>query len=239
MNIGNFQTTKEDMNHFLRIISKTLVFSSNMSKKRKIQALNNLDRVILLVNGMAIKGNTRMQKYGFLTAQLYYNELKNLNFYSDWRPHSYGPYSDELANDVTLCVENDLIQLQEEKTPNDRTVSTYSLKIKGRQRLNKLSKNYANIIKDLYEKFTELNRQKTDKILRDIYEAYPSFTVNSMIKEDVLESPDEFSCESNFENELLNQSIEQKIKSIQSENVKGKKYTVSEYLAHIDQILQD
>ncbi len=180
-----------------------------------------------------------MQKYGFLTAQLYHNELKNLNFYSDWRAHNYGPYSDELASDIKLCVRDNLVQLQVEKITDNKTISTYSLKIKGKQRLNELSKIYANTIKNLYEKFTELNRQKTDKILRDIYEAYPSFTINSMIKENVLKSTDKLPHESNSENKPLTQSIEQKIESIQSGNTRGKKYTATEYLSHVDQILQD
>ncbi len=50
---------------------------------------------------------------------------------------------------------------------------------------------------------------------------------------------DEFLHKSKTEDKRLNQSIEQKIESIQSGNSKGKRYTIPEYLAHIDRVLQE
>jgi len=76
-------------------------------------------------------------------------------------------------------------------------------------------------------------------ILKDIYESYPKYTVNSEIKDEVLNNISEINSESNLESKKLNSEIEDKLELIQSGNIKGKKYTSSEYLQHIDQILED
>lgn len=105
--------------------------------------------------------------------------------------------------------------------------------------MQELPKTYGNIAKTLYEKFAELNKQSMGKLLKDIYEEYPTFMINSTIKEEVMEYMDEFLLESNMESKPFNQSIEQKIESVQSHDPAGKKYTPSEYLYHVDQILKD
>ena len=95
------------------------------------------------------------------------------------------------------------------------------------------------MIKILYEKFTELNKKSMSSILKDIYEAYPKYTVNSEIKDEVLNDVPKINSESNLESKKLNPEIEDKLELIRSGNVKGKKYTSSEYLQHIDQLLED
>ncbi len=75
-------------------------------------------------------------------------------------------------------------------------------------------------------------------ILRDIYESYPKYTTNSKIKEEVLNHTDDFMYEK-FENEDLSPEIAEKVELAQSGRIKGKKYTPSEYLQHIDEILKD
>jgi len=187
---------------------------------------------------MTVKGSTRIQKYGFLASQLYSKELTSLNFYKDWVPYSYGPHSMELVHDLQKCVEQDLIEDNVEITHNGRQLHIYSLKLRGRSRLNKLSQDYGEIIKNLYEKFTALNRKSINSVLKDIYEAYPNYTVNSKIKQEVLESTDKFIYEK-LETEELNPEIKQKLELIQSGGVKGKKYSPSEYLQHIDNLLED
>ena len=100
-------------------------------------------------------------------------------------------------------------------------------------------KTHDEMIKILYEKFTELNKKSMSSILKDIYEAYPTYTVNSEIKDEVLNNSNEITFESNLESKKLNQEIEDKLELIRSDNIKSKKYTSSEYLQHIDQILED
>ena len=201
--------------------------------------MGDLDRVILLVNDMTIKGNTRVQKYAFLASQLYSKELAPLNFYDDWKSYFYGPHSAQLSHDLRLAVKGDLIDENVKETANGRKMHVYSLKIKGRTALRRLLEDHNEMIKILYEKFTQLNKQSMMVILKDIYEAYPKFTVNSEIKEDVLNSANQFEYEDNLESKRLSPDIEHRLELIQSGNVKGRRYTPSEYLHHIDQILED
>ena len=88
--------------------------------------MTGLDRVILLVNDMTIKGTTRVQKYGFLTSQLYSKELSGLNFYNDWVPYRFGPNSQQLAQDLSMCIKQDLIDEQIEQTFNNRLIHNYT-----------------------------------------------------------------------------------------------------------------
>ncbi len=132
-----------------------------------------------------------------------------------------------------------MIDEQVEQTFNNRLIHNYTLKIKGRAVLRNLVENHDKMIKILHEKFTELNKKSMSSILKDIYEAHPKYTVNSGIKDIVLNSAPEFNSESNLERKKINSEIEDKLDLIQSGNVKGKKYTSSEYLQHIDQILKD
>ena len=201
--------------------------------------MTGLDRVILLVNDMTIRGTTRLQKYGFLTSQLYSKELPSLNFYNDWVPYLYGPNSQQLAQDLSMCIKQDLIDEQVEQTFNSRLIHNYTLKIRGRVILRNLMKTHDEMIKILYEKFTELNKKSMSSILKDIYEAYPTYIVNSKIKDEVLDNANEITFESNLESKKFNQEIENKLELIRTDNVKGKKYTSSEYLQHIDQVLED
>lgn len=147
-----------------------------------------LDRLIILINDMTIQGNTRLQKYGFVVYQRYAkkNKLEGLNFYSDWKPYLYGPYSQQLKNDLEEAIASNLIAKYTTITPSNREFSNYSLTVKGRMRLRKLLEKYGRVVKELYEKFTQLNKQPMQIILKDIYLAYPEFTVNSEIRDEVM-----------------------------------------------------
>lgn len=147
---------------------------------------DKLDRIILIINDMTVKGNTRMQKYGFLIHQLFSRELQGLDFYSDWKPYLYGPYSEQLKNDLTECIEKNLVAKFVTPTDTDREFSNYSLTMKGRLRLRKLSEHYERTLKKLFEKFTILNHKPMPTILKDIYLAYPEYTVNSEIRDSVI-----------------------------------------------------
>jgi len=141
-----------------------------------MNSVDKLDRVIVLINDMTIKGNTRMQKYGFLIHKLYSKDLQGLNFYSDWRPYLYGPYSDELRNDLENCIDQHLVTKFVSPTNTGRQFSNYSLTMKGRVKLRKIIVDYS-IIKELYEKFTKLNKKPITSVLKDIYLAYPEYPV--------------------------------------------------------------
>ena len=148
--------------------------------------LDRADRVVLIINDMTIKVNTRMQKYGFLIHKLYSDDLQGLNFYSDWKPYLYGPYSEELKQDLQECINQKLVIQFNSPTESGRVFRNYNLSMKGRMKLRNVIANYEKTVKELYEKFTKLNRTPITSILKDIYLAYPEYTVKSEIKESIM-----------------------------------------------------
>jgi uncharacterized protein YwgA len=147
--------------------------------------MDRLDRIILIINDMTVKGNTRMQKYGFLIRQLYSEDLHGLNFYDDWKPYLYGPYSAELKQDLEECINQKLVAKFNTPTDSGREFMNYSLTMRGRMKLRNIVATY-DIVKELYQKFTKLNQKSMTSILKDIYLAYPNYTVNSEIRETVM-----------------------------------------------------
>ncbi len=151
----------------------------------RMNNVDELDRVVVLINEMTIKGNTRIQKYGFLMHKLYSKELHGLNFYTYWKPYLYGPYSEELRNDLETCIDQNLVTKFMSPTTTGRQFSNYTLTTKGRMALRRIAGDY-NIIKELYEKFTQLNKKPITSVLKEIYLAYPEYTVKSEIKETIV-----------------------------------------------------
>jgi uncharacterized protein YwgA len=98
------------------------------------------DRVLLIINDNFVQGSTRLQKYGFLLAQEHndiFNELSEtytqLKFYNDWKPHYYGPFSEELQKDIDTCIKNGLLHKRVFEYTGTRQ-DKYVLTIKGQDR---------------------------------------------------------------------------------------------------------
>ncbi len=148
--------------------------------------VNNLDRVLLIINEHIIEGATRLQKYGFLMKQNYDKELKDFDFYNDWKAHYYGPYSEQLTKDIENGIEQRLISKYKSVTLNEHDAQKFTLTIKGRHRLRQISEQYKKIINDVYEMSTNLQKKPLRIILRDVYISYPNYTGKSEIKDEVL-----------------------------------------------------
>lgn len=146
---------------------------------------NKLDRVILLINDLTIEGNTRIQKYAFLASQLYKKELKQFGFYDDWEAYRYGPYSKTLAKELEYAVSEGLVATHDGNL-DDSLRSRYTLTTKGRLRLRKISLEHQKLINNLYERFVRYQRTSLSTLLKDIYIAYPEYTVNSEIRNRVI-----------------------------------------------------
>lgn len=143
------------------------------------------DRVLFIIHDKVIRGATRFQKYGFLLYQQYDLELAELkinwpsfNFYNDWMPHHYGPYSKELAADMKASIENKIIG---HAVIND--ITHFSLTIRGRDRWRKFFVRAEQDMKKIIEKVEYLQGVSLRGLLKQIYGNYPKFAVNSKIKE--------------------------------------------------------
>ncbi|WOV92683.1 MAG: hypothetical protein R1F52_06115 [Candidatus Nitrosoabyssus spongiisocia] len=143
--------------------------------------------LILLLGTMnEIRTITRIQKMAFLCDKILF---KNTPHYTDWKPYFYGPYSEKLAEDIKYYESKDqrLIKgkLVEETFAN--IVTRYSLTIKGRSEFSKLLIDFTEQIKikELLQVYQ--SHETNDKLLKFVYERYPEYTTNSVIKKKLFE----------------------------------------------------
>lgn len=132
--------------------------------------------LLFILQGFTIYGETRIQKYAFQIFQNYKNELKQFDFYSDWIPYYYGPYSPSLNQDLWNAKKLNFIKYNDEK-------KSFSLKMKGEQEYRKHIEKHNDIFNDLHELIFNLQKKRLVVILKDIYSAYPYFTTKSKIKD--------------------------------------------------------
>ena len=193
--------------------------------------MEGIDRIVFLLNQTVVRGRTRLQKYGFLAYQIYRADLKPLGFYSDWEAHHYGPFSMDLVCDLHEAEDAGLVRIEPHKFGNG-TVDFYSLGPKGAKRLSFLLRDHGDLVKRLYETFTNLNRKSLDTILAEIYADYPQYAENSRIRDRVMEH--------NAEDEVrFNPEIEHMLKEIDSGNVDWEVHTPQEHIEYIKRLVRD
>ena len=148
------------------------------------------ERVLFIVGDTVIHGNTRFQKYGFLLFKQFDKELKKLknncdmdqNYYDDWKPHYYGPFSKQLETDIDKCVNDEiLIKTHDEERNCDR----YELTLKSRQKWRKIFEKCPNELITINDKIRYLQTMSLHNLLEQIYDAYPKYIVNSLIKDSI------------------------------------------------------
>ena len=155
---------------------------SGTNKARPVPA----DRVLMIVNDTTIQGSTRLQKYGFLLSKQYGWELKSitdrqpeLEFYGDWKPYWYGPYSEDLAADVQKCVENGtVLKVLVDSMQNKYR---YSLTIRGRVAWRSVLSEFPEEMSAIGSKIRNLQKIGLETLLSGVYAAYPEFTTRSVI----------------------------------------------------------
>lgn len=139
-----------------------------------------LPLALLYVNGgRQIDGITRLQKLVFLAQQ---EQLGGDEAWYDFDPYKYGPYSEDLTHALELFEDRGYVKKNVETTRNGNEKYTYSLTDEGRkivkQGLLDESENSqlfdaAKEVKDAH------NREPIERVLRYVYNKYPSFAEKS------------------------------------------------------------
>lgn len=139
--------------------------------------------LLLIMQDLTIGGRTRVQKYGFLIYQQYRKDVEKYDFYSDWIPHHFGPYSRKLAADLNCAVQEKYVQ-EKEATYNGAALTKYNLTISGTQEYRNLLKGNS-FMNDINGMLREQQKKSLMAILRRIYADYPKYTVYSQIKDTI------------------------------------------------------
>ena len=152
------------------------------------------DRLLLAISDTTIHGTTRLQKYGFLLYKQYGKELSaisskhdNLTFYDDWKPYWFGPYSESLSKDTKACVDDSLVY--KDMVDPARNSYRYSLTMSGRMRWRKIMSEFHTEMTAIREKIMNLQKMRLERLLQGVYDAYPEYTKQSTIKDELLRQP--------------------------------------------------
>lgn len=139
-----------------------------------------LPLALLYVNGgRQVEGITRLQKLVFLAQQ---EQLGEDDTWYDFAPYKYGPYSEELTHALELFEDRGYVDKDVETTRNGNERYTYSLTNEGRKIVkqglldgseNKQLFDVAEEVKDTH------NREPIERVLRYVYNKYPSFAEKS------------------------------------------------------------
>ena len=135
--------------------------------------LNQQDRVLLILNDYVISEDDRLQRYGFLLfkkSQKELKKLKGLNFYDDWKPSPFGPHSEQLASDITSCIE---LGLLDKKT--EGKTSQYHLALKGRVRWRKIFFDKTDEIIKIKDSIRDWQKIPQVYLFKQIWDAYPEY----------------------------------------------------------------
>lgn len=143
--------------------------------------------VMMLILGTQeeIIGVTRFMKYLFLVDQT--QIFKEQNLVISWAAHNYGPYWNKFNSFLASLLHENLLAKTEQTTINDYKTTKISITISGRVYFRKLTNNYTNETNELHTLLSNHNRSSLTKLMKFVYENYPEFTVNSKIKEKVLD----------------------------------------------------
>lgn len=132
-----------------------------------------------------ITGVTRFMKYLFLADQVHI--FKKQNLIIPWKPYDYGPYWNEFNTFLTSLSHEKLLTETEQTTINGHKTTKISITTKGRVYFRKLLNNYSNESNALKDLLSNHNRSSLTKLMKFVYEHYPEFTINSKIKERILD----------------------------------------------------
>ena len=190
--------------------------------------MEGTDRVVFLINQTAIRGRTRLQKYGFLAYQLYRADLKPLGFYSDWEAYHYGPYSMDLTCDLQEAEKTGLIKI-ESREHGGRAADFYSLAPKGAKRLSPLLHDHGDLVNRIYETFANLNKKSLDGPIGEIYADYPQYAKNRIKGRAADENADV----------RFNPGIERMIQEIESGNANWGRHSIEEHIQYIDRLMRE
>lgn len=130
--------------------------------------------MLLGTTGEPIRGRTLIIKEAFLFLKSMKNKLEeppDISFY----PHRYGPYSRYVANKLKELQMDGVITIDGNKV---------GLNGRGHSVLEKVKKKYRpEVWNELVEFRVKLDQKGTDGIMKVVYEKFPDYTVNSLVRD--------------------------------------------------------
>ncbi len=131
-----------------------------------------------------VEGATRLQKLTFLVSQNV-KELEEYHFYGDWIAGKFGPFSQDLADDVELAIEQKTMWGGLVKNNAGHEVVNYALTEEGMRIADQTVKDNPKIKSKIEEIVNQYARSGLMSLLHDVYYRYPQYTSGSTIKGEI------------------------------------------------------
>ena len=179
-----------------------------------------LERAVVLVNGLTIRGRMRLQLHGFLASQMYRSDLRHLGFYRDWTPHHCGPHSGDLDADIRRCVDDGMLSEAAESACSGQVCHKFEVTPRGKSLLRSAPNVSESAIRRLHERFAALNETPWPTLLERTKRSYPEYAAGGPASSSLLDSVADYDVE-----EGTNPEIERAIDDIASGKFVGKEYT--------------
>ena len=126
--------------------------------------------------GGRMDGDTRVQKLGFMAIKSSGN--KDLDNDFDYRPHNFGPYSENLDYGIQQLIDYGLV------APIGKPPK-FVLTDDGKRVLNEIEEEDNVLADHIREMVKDLEHLSNDDLISIVYELYPTFTTNSIIVDKV------------------------------------------------------
>ena len=130
-------------------------------------------------------GSTRLQKLAFLASQMV-PDLAKFEFYSDWRPSKYGPFSPTLSEDVEGLESRELVKKVQVQFSETSTLDQYFLTTAGKTLAVQTEEGSPDLVNSLRKSIiSKYSKAPLMELLHVIYYQYPEYTIESRVAGDV------------------------------------------------------
>jgi len=140
--------------------------------------------LVLIHKANYVEGRTRLQKLAFLV-RFMAKAIDPKEFYDDWQPGRYGPFSRRLAEDIDFMLKEELIGAWPVPNEYGYKVERYALKEKGRAIVEDVIRKYPEKVKAIERVVKEYAQAPLMELLYDIYHQFPKYARFSEIKAEV------------------------------------------------------
>ncbi len=167
--------------------------TDEINKRIKAQ-VSPMTLLILLLGSVGdVKYKTRLQRYVFLADKqlLQTKKLKPDRLVYEWKPHHYGPFSEDLELCVKEAIEEKLVASFEIHEDGKNPGIGYKLTIQGRAEFKRLLSHFddtSNLIRGMLLKFQK--DQTEHQLLDFVCQMYPEYTTRDIIRDKFIDADD-------------------------------------------------
>ena len=156
--------------------------------RREREDMTPMRLLILLLGTMGeVKYKTRLQKYIFLADNQYSQSQdgsKTKDLVYRWKPHHYGPFSEDLNLCIGEALDAKLISIFEIHESNKNPGVAYKLTTKGNVEFRRLQQSRTDVSRSILGLLEKFQRDPTEhELIEFVYQMHPNYATKSLIRD--------------------------------------------------------